>query len=167
MSAQRILVHPKCKTKYRVGDWPDYDRSLVQRGSITFWLSPDAIAGWNAKSSGRRGGQRKFSDLAIKAALTLRLLLHLPLRQTGGFLNSIFELMGLTLDVAEHTTLSRRSKGLAVQLGALRGSRSIWSSTAVVSRSWVRENGLRSNAAGRASRAGEGCILASAKPGSS
>ena len=93
MSTKRSRVHPKYKTKYRVANWSDYDRSLVDRGNITVWLSDDAIASWNAKPSGRRGGQRKYSDLAIETSLTLRLLLHLPLRQTEGFLLSIFELM--------------------------------------------------------------------------
>ena len=37
-------VHPKYKTKYHVGNWPAYDRALVQRGDITVWLAPDAIA---------------------------------------------------------------------------------------------------------------------------
>ena len=116
MSTKRSRVHPKYKTKYRVGNWPEYDRSLVQRGNITLWMSPDAIAGWNARPSRRRGGQRKYSDLAIETALTLRTLLHLPLRQTEGFLLSIFELMGLSLDVPDHTTVSRRSARLAVPL---------------------------------------------------
>ncbi len=105
-------VHPKYKTKYRIGNWPEYDRSLVQRGNLTLWLSPDAIAGWNAKPSCRRGGQRKYSDVAIETALTVRLLLHLPLRETEGFLLSIFELMDIHLDVPDHTTLSRRSGAL-------------------------------------------------------
>ncbi len=109
-------VHPKYKTQYRVGNWPEYDRSLVQRGNLTLWLSADAIAGWNAKPSHRRGGQRKYSDLAIETALTLRLLLHLPLRQTEGFLLSIFELLGVHLDVPDHTTLSRRSALLDLPL---------------------------------------------------
>ena len=61
-------VHPKYKTKYRVGNWSEYDRSLVQRGNLTLWLSPDAIARWNAQPSGRRGGQTKYSDLAIETA---------------------------------------------------------------------------------------------------
>ena len=65
---------PKYKTKYRVGNWSDYDRSLVERGNLTVWLSPEAIARWSAKFSRRRGGQRKYSDLAIETALTLRLL---------------------------------------------------------------------------------------------
>ena len=80
------------------------------------WLSEDSIANWNAKPTARRGGQQKYSDLAIETALTLRLLLHLPLRQTEGFLLSIFGLSGLHLDVPDHTTLSRRSARLDVPL---------------------------------------------------
>jgi hypothetical protein len=44
--------------------------------------------------------------------LTLRLLFHLPLRQTEGFLASIFGIMGLALSVPDHTTLSRRGQSL-------------------------------------------------------
>ncbi len=109
-------VHPKYKTQYRIGNWPEYDRSLVQRGNLTLWLSQDAIASWNAKPSRRRGGQRKYSDLAIETALTVRLLLHLPFRQTEGFLLSVFELMDIHLDVPDHTTLSRRSGHLDLPL---------------------------------------------------
>lgn len=41
-------VHPKYKTKYRVGNWRAYERALVQRGNVTLWLSPDARADPNA-----------------------------------------------------------------------------------------------------------------------
>jgi hypothetical protein len=116
MPSTKSRVHPKYKTKYRVGNWSDYDRALVERGSLTIWLSPDAIARWSAKPSRRRGGQRKYSDLAIETALTLRLLFKLPLRQVEGFLRSLFDLMGLVLDVPDHTTLSRRGKVLKVPL---------------------------------------------------
>ena len=37
-------------------------------------------------------------------ALTLRLLFHLPLRQTEGFVASIIRLMGLDLETPDHTT---------------------------------------------------------------
>ena len=50
------------------------------------WLSQEAIAAWNPAGIGRRGEQRKFSDLAIETALTLRLVFNLPLRQAEGFL---------------------------------------------------------------------------------
>jgi len=73
-------VHPKYKTKYRVTNWAAYERGLIQRGDVTVWLSPNAIAAWRPAPNGRRGGQRKFSDLAIETALTLRLVFHLPLR---------------------------------------------------------------------------------------
>ncbi len=39
-------VHPNYKTKYRVTNWSDYDRALVQRGNITLWISEDAVASW-------------------------------------------------------------------------------------------------------------------------
>ncbi len=82
-------VHPKYKTKYRVGNWPEYDRTLVQRGDLTLWISADAIDAWQPVPSGRRGGQRKFADLAIETALRLRLVFTLPLRHTEGFLRSV------------------------------------------------------------------------------
>ena len=109
-------VHPTYKTRYRVDNWPEYERSLVRRGDITLWLSPDAIESWKAVPSGQRGGQKRFSDTAIETALMLRLLFHLPLRQTEGFLRSLFELMGADLDVPDHTTLSRRSQQLDIKL---------------------------------------------------
>jgi IS5 family transposase len=109
-------VHPKYKTKYRVGNWAEYDRALVQRGDITLWLAADAIAAWEPAPSGRRGGQRKFSDRAIETALTLRLIFNLPLRQAEGFLRSVLALMGVALEAPDHTTLSRRSQRLDVAL---------------------------------------------------
>ena len=109
-------VHPKYKTKYHVGNWPAYDRALVQRGDITVWLAPDAIATWEAVDVGTRGGQLQYSDLAIETALPLRLIFHLPLRQTEGFLTSIFGMLGLDLSTPDHTTLSRRGQHLDLPL---------------------------------------------------
>jgi len=67
----RSRVHPKYKTKYRVNNWAEYDRALVQRGDITLWISEDAIVTWKPAPSGKRGAQKKFSDHAIETALTL------------------------------------------------------------------------------------------------
>jgi transposase len=119
MSSKRSRVHPTYKTKYRVTNWASYNKALVNRGNLRLWISPDAIANWNAKpNERRRGGQPKYSDLAIETALTLGLVYHLPLRQTEGFVTSIFELMSLHLDIPDHTTLSRRSKTLNIKLKA-------------------------------------------------
>ena len=79
-------------------------------------MSPEAIAAWVPEKGGTRGGQRRYSDLAIETVLTLRLLFHLPLRQAEGFLNSLFRLMGVDLRAPDHTTLSRRGQCLDVKL---------------------------------------------------
>ncbi len=109
-------VHPKYKTKYRVKNWASYDRALVRRGDVTVWLPPEGIATWKPTGVGKRGGQLKYSDVSIEAALTLRLIFNLPLRQTEGFLNSLFGMMGLDLSAPDHTTLSRRGQHLDVRL---------------------------------------------------
>ena len=94
-------VHPTYKTKYRVTNWPAYNQALVRRGDVTVWVSSEAIAAWTARRSGRRGGQRRDSDLAIETALTLRLIYHLPLRQAEGFLHALFGIMRLDLSVPD------------------------------------------------------------------
>jgi len=100
------------KSRYRVRNWPEYEASLHRRGDLTIWLSEDAINSWQAPATGKPGGQRTYSDLAIEAALTIRMVLHLPLRQTEGFLRSLAHLLGLDLPIPDHTTLSRRLKKL-------------------------------------------------------
>ena len=109
-------VHPRYKTKYRVANWPAYNQALVRRGDVTVWLSSEAIAAWTPRRSGQRGGQRRYSDLAIETALTLRLLYHLPLRQAEGFLRALFGMMRLDLAAPDYTTLSRRSQHLRRRL---------------------------------------------------
>ena len=74
------------RTKYRVANGAAYNRTLVRRGDVTLWLSSEAIAAWTPGRSGRRGGQRRYSDLAIETALIVWLLHHLPLCQAEGFL---------------------------------------------------------------------------------
>ena len=111
-TGMKSKVHPTYTTKYRVANWPAYNRALVRRGDVTVWLSSEAITAWTPRRSGRRGGQRRYSDLAIETALTLRLLSHLPLRQAEGFLHALFGMMRLDLSAPDYTTLSRRSQHL-------------------------------------------------------
>jgi hypothetical protein len=82
------------------------------------WFSEDAIAAWTPPGNGRRGGQQRYSDLAIETALTLRVVFHLPLRQTEGFLGSLLHVMGLDCRAPDHTTLSRRGRKLDIALRA-------------------------------------------------
>ena len=111
----RSKVHPSHKTRFRVTNWPQYDCGLVNRGSLTVWVTPAALESWKPRKNGRRGGQRRYSDTAIELALQLRLVFRLPWRQTEGLLGSLFTLLGLELDVPDHTTLSRRSRSLRIR----------------------------------------------------
>ena len=138
-------VHPTYKTTYRVGNWREYERALVQRGDVTLWLSAAATDAWRPSPSGRPGGQKRFSDVAIETALILRLVFGLPLRQTEGFVRSVLALMGADLDAPDHTTLSRRSQQLAVMLRRIPAtdpihlivdSTGLWVSNSLSGRRW-------------------------------
>jgi hypothetical protein len=60
------------RQRHRVTNWPAYDASLRQRGSLSVWFSTEAIEGWEAEPCTTRGGQAWCSPLAILTALTLR-----------------------------------------------------------------------------------------------
>ena len=77
----RTAPAPSAKPRYRVTNWRDYNRALVARGSITLWFHEEVLAGWRA--TGGKG--RPYSDAAILAALSLRAVFRLTLRQTEGF----------------------------------------------------------------------------------
>ena len=153
-------VHPKYKTKYHVRNWASYERALIQRGDLTVWLSPDAVAAWEPATGGRRGGQRKYSDIAIETALTVRLIFHLPLRQAEGFLTSVFGLMRLDLRVPDHTTLSRRGQHLDVALCHAPREKRLHLPHRIARdcRSSARGNGPRRNTVVTASAAGRSSI---------
>jgi hypothetical protein len=72
------------RQRHRVTNWREYDASLRNRGSLTIWFTPEAIAGWKAQPRTTPGGQRHYSDLAIETALTLRTVFRLALRQSEG-----------------------------------------------------------------------------------
>jgi hypothetical protein len=81
------------KSRFRVRNWADCEAGLQIRGSLTVWLSDNALEAWSAPASGRPGGQRTYSDPAIEAALTIRMVFHLPLRQTERFPRSLADLL--------------------------------------------------------------------------
>jgi len=106
--------HIPCQ-KHGVANWRDYDAALRNHGSLTIWFTEDAIANWKAPLRTTPGGQRHYSDLAIETALTLRAVFRLALRQSEGLIGSVMKMLNIDLPVPDHTTLSRRACGLAVQ----------------------------------------------------
>ncbi|CAA9373685.1 MAG: Transposase [uncultured Nocardioidaceae bacterium] len=102
------------KQRHRVTNWAAYDAGLRARGSLTVWFTAEAIEAWKAEPRTGRGGQPRYSSLAIATALTLRAVFRLALRQTEGLIDSILRLLGLSLAVPDHSTLSRRGEALEV-----------------------------------------------------
>jgi DDE family transposase len=99
------------KAWYRVRNWREYEAGLRRRGSLTIWVTDEAVEAWRAART-TPGGQARYSPLAIETSLTLRVVFDLALRQTEGLVGSILELMGLDLPVPDHSTLSRRARTL-------------------------------------------------------
>jgi hypothetical protein len=97
-------------TTYKTGNWSDYNRALKQRGSLSIWF--DAGMAWDAIPSGKRGRQQAYTDEAIQACLTIKVLFGLPLRQTTEFVESLLELAGLNWTVPNFSTLCRRQRTL-------------------------------------------------------
>ena len=96
------------KMKYQ--NWAEYDAGLRRRGSLTLWLTPEVMDGWQAVRRTTPGGQSVYSELAIEASMMLRLAFHRTLRQTEGLMNSIFGLLDVPLSTPDHSTLSRRAR---------------------------------------------------------
>ncbi len=114
--AKHINTRSRPKTIYRVKNWSEYDQALVERGSITIWLSDDFEKSWWYVGDKARGSQFKYSAEAITILLTVKNVFHLPNRAAEGFMRSIFAVLNMNLTVPDHTTLSRRGKDLKVAL---------------------------------------------------
>lgn len=103
----------KQKPKYRILNWSDYNRSLIQRGSITFWINEKSLKKWQSyKHTGKAGRPPKYSDDAILMLLIIRERFSLTLRSLQGFVESLFQLKKLKLDVPSYSQICRRAKSL-------------------------------------------------------
>ena len=109
-------IRPCQKPLYRIQNWSAYEKALVQRGSITVWLADDFEKTWSHIGEKQRGAQFVYSDQAISIMLTVKEVFHLTNREVEGFMRSLFKLLKIHLSVPDHSTLSKRSKKLDVQL---------------------------------------------------
>lgn len=109
------------KALYRVRNWAEYNRGLINRGNLTLWFDEEAIRGWYATAkSGRNGHPFVYSQLAVQCCLMIRSLFRLPLRATQGFMEGVVELVDLPLAVPDYTTLGRRGGSLLIDIERFR-----------------------------------------------
>src|SRR5918997_1404538 len=106
--------HKIPRARYRVTNWPAYDGALQRRGSLTVWVTPEALAAWHPPGTGRRGRSPRYAAIAIGTGHLPRLAFGRPWRQTEGLLRSFATLLGVDVGIPDHTTFSRRSPGLTL-----------------------------------------------------
>ena len=105
------------KGKYKITNWKQYNESLVQRGSLTFWFSEDVIRQWHHENAQpRRGHPFFFSDTAIECLLIVREMFRLPYRQTEGLGKSLVGLMEAEIEIPDYTSLAKRAGKLGIAL---------------------------------------------------
>lgn len=112
------------KQTYRIRNWPEYNRALIARGSLTVWFDDAVASQWYEKEkTGRRGASNHYSEIAIQSALRLQTVYGLALRGAQGLLASLLSLLGLSaLGVPDYSTLSRRRQRLQPTLTRTRSA---------------------------------------------
>ena len=136
--------HSVAKQKFRITNWSTYNKALINRGSLTFWLDDEAIQAWyESATPSSRGRPQRYSDLAITTVLVIKRVFRLTLRAAQGFIDSIFALMNVPLRCPDYTSVSKRAKSVNVSFR----------------RSLVKANGKSESTAKSAVVSGESCIL--------
>jgi hypothetical protein len=120
MAPKKDTTPSKKKDKYRIRNWHEYNQSLVNRRSITFWFDEYAIGNWySVERSDKPGRPDTYSDDAIRCALLIKAVFRTTLRALQGFIGSLIRMIGLDLVCPHYSAFSRRAKGLHIPLRRL------------------------------------------------
>src|SRR5271156_2473625 len=105
------------KDKYRIRNWKQYNQSLVNRGSITFWFCDEAITKWySAERLEKPGRPDVYSNDTIRCALIIKVVFHVALRQLQGLIMSLIEILGVDVVCPHYSVFSRRAKDLNIPM---------------------------------------------------
>ncbi|WP_171901750.1 transposase, partial [Vibrio parahaemolyticus] len=102
------------KPRYKTTNWKQYNKALINRGSLTFWIDEEAIRQWKQSKQDKRGRPLQFSDLAITTALMVKRVFSMPLRALQGFIDSVFSLANVPIVCSHYSYISRRAKQVEV-----------------------------------------------------
>ncbi len=98
-----------------ITNWPKYNKSLINRGSLTFWVDAEAMSNWfHHDHHGRRGRSPLYTDQTICTFLMLKGIFNLTLRATQGLLDSLFELMNVPSCAPDYSCVSKRARTVTV-----------------------------------------------------
>ncbi len=110
----------QAKVQYKIRNWANYNRALIERGSINIWVEEESLEKWySSLHTCKAGRPEKYSDDAILMLLMLREVFKLTLRSLQGFTKSLFKIMDLDFSVPSYTQVSRRAQTLQKRIRRL------------------------------------------------
>ena len=107
----------------RARNWRQYNKALVQRGSLTFLIDPKHLKSLFPKKQKRRGRPLEFANGLIELLLLIKIHHKLTYRSLEGFTRSLFILMKSALRVPTYSLVCKRAKALCLHLPKLSSRR--------------------------------------------
>lgn len=107
----------------RKRNWREYNKKLVQRGSLTFLIDPKVIKTLEVKAQKKRKGRPlEFSDQLLLLLLMVKIHYKMPYRMLEGFARFFFEQFK-KMKVPTYSLTCKRAKGLSTKLPKLSSCR--------------------------------------------
>lgn len=103
----------------RKRNWREYNKKLVQRGSLTFLIDPKIMKTLEVKAQKKRKGRPlEFSDQLILLLLMVKIHYKMPYRMLEGFTRFFFEQFK-KMKIPTYSLTCKRAKGLSTKLPRL------------------------------------------------
>lgn len=103
----------------RKRNWREYNKKLVQRGSLTFLIDPKVMKTLAPKAQKKRKGRPlEFSDQLILLLLMIKIHYKMPYRMLEGFTRFFFEQFK-KMKVPTYSLTCKRAKGFSTKLPKL------------------------------------------------
>ena len=107
----------------RKRNWRQYNKVLVQRGSLTFLIDSKNFKSLFPKKQKRRGRPLEFSNGLIELLLMIKIHYVLTYRSLEGFTRSVFGFMKSSLQIPTYSLTCKRAKALHAHLPKLSSRR--------------------------------------------
>lgn len=115
MGLRYLATKPNGKPMYHKRDWKQYNKQLINRGKINFWITPEIMKKWTLFRVKKKNGRPfSYSDDLIRTMCFIRFKFHLSLRETEGFFCSLVGRIEGFIEVPSYTQLCRRMKTLKI-----------------------------------------------------
>lgn len=101
----------------RKRNWANYNKSLVQRGSITFWIDTNFLKYSSLQEPTK--GRPKFHTSIIHMGWVLKITYKLTFRALEGYFYSLFQLLGIKKDLPHYSLFCKRGKEVLAYLPKL------------------------------------------------